>query len=181
MDKTLNKTKIILKKGDITHEEVDVIVNAANSGLLGGGGVDGAIHRAGGGAVLEECQKIRETKGRCHPGHAVMTGAGKLHAKHVVHAVGPIWHGGKDEESKVLKNAYLNSMKLAKESGAKSIAFPSISTGAYGYPIDQAAEVALGAIREFVSKNTEIEEVRLIMFTEEDYRVYEETLRKLGG
>jgi len=179
MEKMINQTKVVLKQGDITNEEVDIIVNAANSGLMGGGGVDGAIHRRGGPAILEECKKIRDTKGRCHTGHAVITTAGNLKATHVVHTVGPIWHGGKDDEPQLLRNAYVNSLKLAKDKKAKSIAFPSISTGAYGYPIDQAAAVALDAIKVFLEEDTSIQEVRLVLFSKGDYSVYEDSLNKI--
>lgn len=170
------KTEVLLKKGDITTEEVDVIVNAANSGLLGGGGVDGAIHRAGGSSILEECRKILEEKGKCPPGEAVITTAGKMLAKNVVHTVGPIWHGGQKGEPEILRKAYMNSLRLAEENGAQSIAFPSISTGIYGYPIEKAVLVAIDAIREFAHRNFNIKEVRFIVFSDHDFTVFEQAL-----
>lgn len=180
MERVFNKTKIILKQGDITHEKVDVIVNAANSGLMGGGGVDGAIHRAGGPAILEECMKIREVQGRCPPGEAVLTSAGNLQATYVVHTVGPIWHGGKDREPEILRNAYANSLKIAFENKAKTIAFPSISTGAYGYPIHSAASIALNAVKDFVMSHEGMNEIRFILFSEADYIAYEKALKGIG-
>ncbi len=134
--------EVVLKRGDITEEVVDVIVNAANSSLLGGGGVDGAIHRSGGPAILEECRKIRARQGGCPTGEAVITGAGQLGARHVVHTVGPVWRGGKEGEPDLLRSAYRNSLSLAAEHGARTIALPSISTGVYGYPVEKAARVA---------------------------------------
>ena len=130
--------KITIKQGDITLEDIDVIVNAANTSLFGGGGVDGAVHKAAGPGVLEECRKI----GGCPIGDAVITNAGNLKAKRIIHAVGPIWHGGNDGESAALINAYKNSFLLAKKENLRSIAFPAISTGAYGYPIEEAAKIA---------------------------------------
>lgn len=180
MERVFNKTKIVLKQGDITHEKVDVIVNAANSGLMGGGGVDGAIHRAGGPSILEECKKIRETQGRCPPGEAVITTAGNLHASYVVHTVGPIWHGGSKHEEEILRSAYSNSLKVALERKAKTIAFPSISTGAYGYPIQLAAPIALNTAREFIMHHQGIDEIRFVLFSDIDYRAYEDALKQLS-
>lgn len=179
MEKTFQKTKILLKRGDITQEQVDVIVNAANSGLLGGGGVDGAIHRVGGSAILEECRKIRETKGRCPTGEAVITTAGNLPARSVVHTVGPIWRGGEHNEEQLLHNAYVNSLRLASENGAKTIAFPSISTGAYGFPISKAAKIALKAVHDFIEEDSTFTEVRFVLFSDADYHVYENALGQL--
>ncbi|NQT22462.1 MAG: O-acetyl-ADP-ribose deacetylase [Candidatus Omnitrophica bacterium] len=156
---------ITVKKGDITVEDVDVIVNAANTGLRGGGGVDGAIHRAAGSSVLAECKKI----GRCKTGDAVITGAGNLKAKHVIHAVGPVWHGGNQGEPELLKNAYETSFKLAKKHGLKSIAFPAISTGVYGYPIEEATKIALSAGKAF---EEDFSEIRYICFSDKDLEVY---------
>ena len=162
--------RILVKIGDITREEVDAIVNAANSSLLGGGGVDGAIHRAGGPAILEACRRIRATT---HPkglptGDAVITTGGNLPARHVIHTVGPIYgeHGG--EESRLLAACYANSLALAARHELATIAFPAISTGVYGYPKEEAAQVALAAIREALEKHAVIEEVRLVFFSAGD-------------
>ncbi|GAB4234572.1 MAG: ADP-ribose-binding protein [Chlamydiales bacterium] len=171
---------VVLKKGDITQETVDVIVNAANSSLMGGGGVDGAIHRVGGLSILEECEKIRQERGRCSTGEAVITNAGNLKAKKVVHAVGPIWHGGDFHEPELLRSAYLSSLKLAHKAGATTVAFPSISTGAYGYPVEQAALIAIEAIKDFSKDNQGIKEVRFILFSDHDYLVYEEALKAIA-
>jgi O-acetyl-ADP-ribose deacetylase len=158
-------------QGDITRQEVDAIVNAANSSLLGGGGVDGAIHRAGGPAILEECKQIRKMEGECAPGNAVITCGGKLKARFVIHTVGPIWRGGHTSEKSILANAYRNSLLLAVQYECKTIAFPSISTGAYGFPVDLAAPIAISIIRTFLAENTAIETVRLVLF---DRRTLEE-------
>lgn len=139
-----------LVQGDITRQNVDAIVNAANSSLMGGGGVDGAIHRAGGPAILEECKQIRAMQGPCAPGQAVITCGGKLQARYVIHTVGPIWREGTANEEKILGDCYRNSLSLAHDYEVTSIAFPSISTGAYGYPIDLAARVALSAVINFI-------------------------------
>jgi O-acetyl-ADP-ribose deacetylase (regulator of RNase III) len=172
----VNGTNIILKLGDITKESVDVIVNAANSGLLGGGGVDGAIHRAGGLAILEACKAIRKEHGICPPGNAVITTAGELAAKFVVHTVGPKWKGGDKGESSILRNAYLNSLELAGQKGAASIAFPAISTGVYGYPVVEAAKVALCACRDFALSDDRIKDIRLLLFSEADLECYTQAL-----
>lgn len=179
MERVFNETKIILKQGDITREKVDVIINAANSGLMGGGGVDGAINRAGGHSILEECRKIREKQGRCPPGEAVITTGGNLQATYVVHTVGPIWHGGKDHEQEILRNAYSNCLKVALENKAKTIAFPSISTGAYGFPIHSAASIALSVVKDFIMNHQGIHEVRFILFSADDYKAYEDVLKQL--
>src|SRR5690606_9295009 len=136
MRMVVGETEIRLKQGDITREEVDAIVNAANSGLLGGGGVDGAIHRAGGPEIMEECRQIRARQGGCPTGKAVVTGAGKLKARYVIHAVGPVWRGGDGGEEELLRSAYRESLQRAAERQLQRIAFPSLSTGAYGYPVD---------------------------------------------
>ena len=177
----IGTTEIVLKRGDITEEVVDVIVNAANSSLLGGGGVDGAIHRSGGPAILEECREIRARQGGCPTGEAVITGAGRLKARRVVHAVGPVWRGGDAGEPEYLRSAYANSLTLAAENGAETIAFPSISTGVYGYPIEKAARVALGAAREWASERDDLQEIRFILFSEEDLEAYEKALAKLDA
>ncbi len=163
-------TKINIKKGDITEEKVDAIVNAANNTLLGGGGVDGTIHRKGGRIILEQCKKI----GGCPTGEARITTAGNLPSKYVIHTVGPIYHGGKMGEERLLYNAYYNSLKLASEYNLKTISFPSISTGAYGYPIEKAVEVVLKAIKDFLNNDEVIEEINLILFSEDSLRIYEE-------
>ena len=151
----IKKNKTIIKTivADITTLSVDAIVNAANSSLMGGGGVDGAIHRAGGPAILEECKKIVAKIGRLPTGEAVITTAGNMPSKHVIHTVGPVWHGGNRKEPELLRNCYINSLKIAKENGVKTIAFPSISTGIYGYPVEKAAKVAVKAVMDFVDEN----------------------------
>lgn len=176
MELIVKNTKILLKQGDITKEDTDAIVNAANRSLLGGGGVDGAIHRAGGPVILEECRKI----GGCETGEAVITTGGNLKASYVIHTVGPIWNGGSSNEESLLQNCYYNSLKRAFEKSLKSIAFPSISTGAYGYPLELAAPVALRAIVEFL-KNEEsgIKEIRIVLFDRRAYEIYEKALHDL--
>ena len=177
--KKINNTTIKLVQGDITHQEVDAIVNAANSGLLGGGGVDGAIHRAGGPEILEECKKIRATKGKCPTGEAVITTAGNLKAKYVIHTVGPVWRGGNNNEPELLANAYRNSLKLAAKHNVRTIAFPSISTGVYRYPADKAATVALKAAAEFLSSDNPIKEVIFVLFNSRIYDEYAKALKEL--
>jgi len=165
---------IIIKLGDITKEDVDAIVNAANSGLRGGGGVDGAIHRAAGPSVMEECRRI----GGCETGDAVITGAGNLKAKKIIHAVGPIWRGGDKGEAGLLKSAYENSFRIAKKYGLKSIAFPAISTGVYGYPIEEAADIALKSGKSF---EKDFDEIRYICFSKSDLGVYERIWTDIKG
>lgn len=173
------QTQLLHKQGDITKEQVDVIVNAANSSLLGGGGVDGAIHRAGGPAILEACRIIRNAQGKCHTGQAVITTAGQLSAKHVIHTVGPIWNGGTHNEHEKLAACYHNSLRLAQEHQARSIAFPAISTGIYAYPLAQAAEIATHSVRRFVEAFPEsFDEIRFVLFTEDAYTVYDTLLRE---
>ncbi|NLE34341.1 MAG: O-acetyl-ADP-ribose deacetylase [Bacteroidales bacterium] len=167
---------IKLIKGDITKIPADAIVNAANSSLLGGGGVDGAIHRAGGEAILRECRKIAERQGGCPPGEAVITTAGKLPAKYVIHTVGPVWHGGMKNEDQLLSDAYTNSLKLAVENGVKTIAFPNISTGVYGFPKERAARLAIEAVRKFLKSDKTISEVIFVCFDLENYVIYERLL-----
>ncbi len=166
--------QIKLLKGDITKLEVDAIVNAANTSLLGGGGVDGAIHRAGGKAILDECIQIRNRQGGCDVGAAVITTAGELPAKFVIHTVGPHWNEGQSDEKQKLKNCYLNSLKLAEDNKLKSIAFPNISTGVYRYPKAAAAAIAIDAVRN--ATLAFVETVYFICFDEENYRLYFETL-----
>lgn len=174
----INNSKLTLFKGDITKQETQAIVNAANSGLLGGGGVDGAIHRAGGPQILEECKEIRAKQGKCPTGEAVITSGGNLKASYVIHTVGPIWQGGLAGEEKLLKNAYYNSLSLAKKNNIKTISFPSISTGAYRFPINRASEIALCTVIEFLKKS-DFEEVRFVLFSDRDFEIYQNTLYKL--
>jgi O-acetyl-ADP-ribose deacetylase (regulator of RNase III) len=166
--------RIELVRGDITGESVDAIVNAANSTLLGGGGVDGAIHRAGGSAILDECREI----GGCPTGDAVITTAGRLPARHVIHAVGPVYRG-RPGDADLLASAYRRSLEVASENRLHSIAFPSISTGAYGYPIEEAAEIALATVMEYLAKHGDIELVRFVLFSDSDLATYREALRQL--
>ncbi len=163
---TIGGTRLVLLQGDITEQAVDVIVNAANPSLLGGGGVDGAIHRRGGPAILEECRAIVARIGRCEPGEAVRTTAGRLQAKHVVHTVGPIYRDGRDGEADVLTRAWTRSLELAQEVGARSVAFPAISTGVYGYPVAEAARVSLLAAASFLRTHEHtLDEIRIVLFS----------------
>jgi len=164
-------SKIEIIQGDITKINVDAIVNAANSSLLGGGGVDGAIHYAGGSAILEDCMKIRAKQGGCKTGEAVITGAGKLPAKYVIHTVGPVWNDGRNGEPEKLANCYLNSLRLAVENNCKTVAFPNISTGIYGYPKDKAAKIAYQTVFGFLSGNEQIEKVIFVCFDEDNYEL----------
>jgi O-acetyl-ADP-ribose deacetylase len=164
--------RIEIVKGDITKLEVDAIVNAANSSLMGGGGVDGAIHRAGGPAILEACRAIVATQGSCKTGEAVITTAGNLPASFVIHTVGPVWNGGKKDEAIKLANCYRNSLLLAIENNIKTIAFPNISTGIYGYPKKEAAEVAVKTVSQFLSTNDSLQKVYFICFDEENFQLY---------
>ncbi|SHL78448.1 O-acetyl-ADP-ribose deacetylase [Flavobacterium chilense] len=165
-----------LLKADITELNVDAIVNAANTSLLGGGGVDGAIHRKGGEAILEECVQIRNKQGGCKTGEAVITTAGNLPSKYVIHTVGPVWNGDKEEKSKLLADCYKNSLNLAIQNGIKSIAFPNISTGIYHFPKDKAAEIAVNTIKDF-DKSEEIEKVIFVCFDDENYKIYQNILQ----
>lgn len=173
-------TDLILRQGDITQETVDAIVNAANSGLLGGGGVDGAIHRAGGPSILEECRVIRARQGGCPTGEAVITGAGQLRACYVVHTVGPVWQGGRQGEPELLASAYRKSLELAAWQGARTIAFPSISTGVYGYPIALAAPLALGVAREYALAHESFAEIRFVLFSAETLAAFASALENLA-
>jgi O-acetyl-ADP-ribose deacetylase (regulator of RNase III) len=175
MDVKINDSTLSLSRGDITKEETEAIVNAANSRLAGGGGVDGAIHRAGGPKIMEECRKI----GSCPTGQAVITTGGNLKARYVIHAVGPIYMDGKSGELELLASAYRNSLKIAVDKGIQSISFPSISTGAYGYPINEAARIALGTVTEFLKTHKAPSLVRFVLFSDKDLRVYEEALREI--
>ncbi|MBR8536825.1 O-acetyl-ADP-ribose deacetylase [Carboxylicivirga sediminis] len=165
---------IQLLRGDITRVEVEAIVNAANSGLFGGGGVDGAIHRAGGSAIMEECKIIRSKQGGCPTGQAVFTSAGNMPYRYVIHTVGPVWRGGADGEPELLKACYTNSLKLADELNIISLAFPNISTGVYGYPKQLAAEMAIDAVGSYRSKS--IRQVVFVCFDEENYSLYQQLI-----
>jgi O-acetyl-ADP-ribose deacetylase (regulator of RNase III) len=175
-------TELSLVTGDITEQSVDAIVNAANTTLLGGGGVDGAIHRRGGAEILDACKRLRATT---HPaglpaGGAVSTTAGRLPARRVVHTVGPIWRGGGADEARLLAHAYRNSLGIAAEEGMRRIAFPSISTGAYGYPVEDAAEVALHTvIAEIRAHPDRFDEVRFVLFSQRDLGIYEDALQRI--
>jgi O-acetyl-ADP-ribose deacetylase (regulator of RNase III) len=165
--------RVELVRGDITRERVDAIVNAANSTLMGGGGVDGAIHRAGGSAILEDCKRIRSERGPLPPGEAVFTTAGRLPCRHVIHTVGPVWHGGDSSEAQTLARCYTNSLAVAEAQGLSSIAFPSISTGVFGYPVEQAAAVALAAVRDaLLKKPGSVTLVRFVLFSDSDLAAY---------
>lgn len=179
MEKKFNNSTIKLIQGDITKEEVDAIVNAANSSLMGGGGVDGAIHRAGGPAILAQCKEIRSKQGKLPTGQAVATTAGNLKAKYVIHTVGPIYSGGNKGEPELLASCYRESLMIAKEKGCKTVAFPSISTGVYGYPLDKAAKIALNTIAEFLNNDSSIQEVRMVLFGAEAFDIFKNTLEEL--
>jgi O-acetyl-ADP-ribose deacetylase (regulator of RNase III) len=177
---TINNSIIRLLKGDITDQDTDAIVNAANSSLMGGGGVDGAIHRRGGPAILEECKKIRILLPEGLPtGKAVITTGGSLRARYVIHTVGPVWKGGHNNEPQLLRDAYINSLNLAVENGVRSLSFPSISTGAYGYPISEAACIVLKTLKQYLSSATQPEEIRLVLFKQSDIEIYQKTAHVL--
>ncbi|MGB9854492.1 MAG: O-acetyl-ADP-ribose deacetylase [Candidatus Bathyarchaeales archaeon] len=176
----VGNAKLSLVQGDITEMETDAIVNAANPSLMGGGGVDGAIHRKGGPKILQECKRIRakEWPNGLPTGKAVITTGGNLKAKYVIHTVGPVWHGGKSGEAELLAEAYRSSLKLAASNGLKTIAFPSISTGAYGYPIEKACRIVLSTVKDFLEKEDKLEEVILVLFTRHDFEVYKEAAKE---
>lgn len=178
MEMLIGKARLSLIQGDITRQATDAIVNAANSSLMGGGGVDGAIHRAGGPAILEECKKIRAERGPLPTGQAVITTGGKLKAQYVIHTVGPIWGGGTRGEPELLASAYRESLQLAAERRLKSVSFPSISTGAYGYPVDEAAEVAMASVIAFLGEETSIQEVTFVLFDSHTYAAYSRALER---
>jgi O-acetyl-ADP-ribose deacetylase (regulator of RNase III) len=183
MEFQVGKAKIILVQGDITEQETDAIVNAANPTLMGGGGVDGAIHRKGGPKILEECKKIRATE---YPdglptGKAVITSGGNLKAKHVIHTVGPVWRGGRSGEPELLADAYRNSLKLAVSKGLRTIAFPSISTGAYGYPIEKASQVAISTVKDFLEKEDALDMVVFVLFSKRDFEIYKDVAKRIFG
>lgn len=172
----LSETVLQLYEGDIVTLEVDAIVNAANSALSGGGGVDGAIHRAGGPEIMKECRQI---KGGCPTGSAVTTTAGNLPAKRVIHAVGPVWRGGRKNEAKLLGSAYSAALQRAEDEALMSIAFPSISTGIYGYPIEQACEVAVTAVLSHLRWESNLKKVIFVLFSHNDYKIYEKYFLQL--
>jgi len=175
MEIKINNGTLSLVEGDLTEQEIDVIVNAANRTLMGGGGVDGAIHRAGGKKILEECMAI----GGCGTGQAVITTGGDLRAKHVIHTVGPVYRDGKHGEPGLLENAYRNSLELAASHGFKSVALPSISTGAYRYPLEEAANIALKSAIEHLKQDTCIELIRFVLYGHDAFEVYRAVLKKL--
>lgn len=177
MEIKINNGILSLVEGDITKQDTEAIVNAANKSLRGGGGVDGAIHRAGGPRILEECIQT----GGCETGEAVITTGGNLKAKYVIHTVGPVYRNGFHNESRLLENAYRNSLELASSKGIKSIAFPSISTGAYGYPMEDAAEIALKTAIRYLREHTDIALVRFVLFGTKTLEVYEKKLKELAS
>jgi len=177
MEATVNNAKLEVVEGDITKENVDAIVNAANRTLLGGGGVDGAIHRAGGPAILAECRKLEG----CDTGDAKITTAGKMKAKHVIHTVGPVYRDGKSGEPELLASCYRRSLEVASENNAQSVAFPAISTGVYGYPMKAAAEIAIQTVVDYVKEHADVELVRFVMFGAEAYDTYTSVFGKLTG
>jgi O-acetyl-ADP-ribose deacetylase (regulator of RNase III) len=177
--KRINATEIRLVQGDITRESVDAIVNAANSSLAGGGGVDGAIHRAGGPSIMEELNAIKRMQPGCPTGSAVITGAGNLNAEHVIHAVGPRYRNGQDGEGELLAGAYRTSLQLAAQAGAKTVAFPSISTGIYGYPVESASEIALSTVAQFCAENSAIKEIRFVLFDAHTFAAFQSALADL--
>lgn len=171
--------RIEIMQGDITKVAVDAIVNAANNGLLGGGGVDGAIHNAGGPEILAECMEIRNRQGGCETGQAVITTAGNLPARYVIHTVGPVWYGGVKGEEEKLRRCYRNSLNLALENGIETIAFPNISTGVYNYPKDKAAKVAIDEVWHFLQEDQRIQKVFFVCFDLENYKLYEKLVEAL--
>ncbi len=179
MEVNINQTRLAIIHGDITKQATDAIVNAANPSLMGGGGVDGAIHRAGGPAILEACKKLVNRQGRLPTGKAVITAGGKLKAQYVIHTVGPIWQGGSRNEAELLKSAYYECLKLATENKLASISFPSISTGAYGYPVDEAARIALNTVLSFLKKQvTSLKDVVFVLFDARTYQSYYSALQE---
>lgn len=179
---TIGTRTMRLTLGDITRQHVDAIVNAANSGLLGGGGVDGAIHRAGGGAIYNECKAIVAQRGPLPPGQAVKTGGGNLPAKHVIHTVGPVWRGGREGEAVTLASAYRESLRVAESYSLRTVAFPSISTGAYGYPVAEAAEVALAEVVRFLRDEARsVREVVFVLFDQRTLAAYAAALDEAAG
>ncbi len=182
MKTQIRETTLELIQGDITKAEVDAIVNAANSELIGGGGVDGAIRRAGGDDIEQACAEIRRREGGCPTGRAVITPGGKLHAKYVIHTVGPVWKGGNSGEAELLASCYQESLRLAVDNDIQSVAFPSISTGVYGYPTEKAAVVALTAVKEFMFQdNTVPTTIQFVLFDEATHTCYLDALLTVFG
>ncbi|MCK4402978.1 MAG: O-acetyl-ADP-ribose deacetylase [Dehalococcoidia bacterium] len=182
MEVIINNTKLSLIQGDITNQATDAIVNAANPSLMGGGGVDGAIHRAGGPAILEECKQIVSRQGRLPTGKTVITTGGNLKARYVIHTVGPIWRGGSRNEAELLKSAYWECLKIATANKLTSISFPSISTGAYGYPVSEAARIALRTVVSFLKEQaTSLKEVAFVLFDSRTYEGYYSALQEIIG
>lgn len=177
---TIHRTKLKITQGDITRMATDAIVNAANSTLMGGGGVDGAIHRAGGPAILGECKEIVARQGQLPTGQAVITTGGKMKTRHVIHTVGPIWRGGDQQEPELLASAYRESLSLAAANNLSSVAFPSISTGVYRYPVKEAARIALNTVAEFLRQPTSVKEVVFVLFNEEAYTAYNDALQDIA-
>lgn len=177
---TLNQARLSIIQGDITRQATDAIVNAANPGLMGGGGVDGAIHRGGGPVILEECKQIVAKQGRLPIGKAVITTGGNLRSRHVIHTVGPVWQGGSRNEAALLESAYRESLKLAAEHNLTSISFPSISTGAYGYPVAEASKVAIKVVVSFLREQvTSLKEVVFVLFDSRTYEDYSSALEEV--
>jgi O-acetyl-ADP-ribose deacetylase (regulator of RNase III) len=177
---TINRARLAITKGDITKMTTDAIVNAANSTLMGGGGVDGAIHRAGGPAILEECKEIVARQGQLPTGQAVITTGGKMKTRHVIHTVGPVWRGGDEQEPELLASAYRESLKVAADNNLSSVAFPSISTGVYRYPVREAARVALDSVVDFLEQPTSVKEVVFVLFDDETYKTYHVALQEIA-
>jgi O-acetyl-ADP-ribose deacetylase (regulator of RNase III) len=175
-------TRVHIVQGDVTQQDVDAIVNAANSSLMGGGGVDGAIHRLGGPQIVEECKALRQKDwpDGLPTGKAVITSGGRLKARHVIHTVGPVWRGGGLGEPEELADCYTNSLMLAKEKRLRSVAFPSISTGAYGYPVGPASRIALKTVKEFVEREAWPPKVIFVLFSSRDLEVYEQAAKEIG-
>jgi O-acetyl-ADP-ribose deacetylase (regulator of RNase III) len=179
--KIINQASLSITQGNITRQATDAIVNAANSSLMGGGGVDGAIHRAGGPAVLEECRLIVSRQGRLPTGKAVMTTAGNMKARHVIHTVGPVWRGGSQGEAELLASAYRESLELAAKNNLTSISFPSISTGAYGYPVEEASRLAIKTVAFFLATASSIKEVIFVLFDSRTFNAYASALQEING
>jgi O-acetyl-ADP-ribose deacetylase (regulator of RNase III) len=175
-----SKATLELVMGNITDETTDAIVNAANSSLLGGGGVDGAIHKAAGPALLAECKKIREQRGPLPPGQAITTSGGNLKAKYVIHTVGPVWQGGKVNEPQILESCYCNSMEQANLKACNSVSFPSVSTGAFGYPVGPAAQIALRVIADLLHEPRSVKLVRFVLFDQRTYKAYAAAAEELS-